>query len=101
MHEIANKFFIRFPFSFITFHHFAATDILIILESLMEKGEHKWKIGLALAYHVGICVIKINNENTRIMCDIWLKLTIKITETRQRLRSGVFILNIEQISRII
>ena len=101
MHERANQFFIRFPFSFITFHHFAAKDILFILESLMEKGEHKCKIGLAIAYQIGICLIKVNNEKTRIMCDIWLKLNTKITETRQRLRSGVFILNIEHISHII
>ena len=35
------------------------------------------------------------------MCEIYSKLTVKTTERRQRRRSVVFIVNSEQVSRII
>ena len=41
----------------------------------------------------GIYLLKINNRNTRIRCEICSKLTIKIPERRQWRRSGVFIIN--------
>ena len=45
----------------------------------------------------GIYLFKVNNGNTREMCKICLKLTIK---TPKRYRSGVFIANFEKISHI-
>ena len=47
----------------------------------------------------GIYLFKVNNRNTRIMFEICSKLTIKILERLRR--SGVFIVNLEQISHII
>ena len=46
-------------------------------------------------YHpASIYLFKVNNENSRAMCEIWPKLTIKILEWR---RSGAFIVNLEQM----
>ena len=47
----------------------------------------------------GIYLFKVNNGNTRALCEIYSKLTIKTPERRQW-RSGVFIINFEQISHI-
>ena len=41
-----------------------------------------------------------NNKNTRKMCETCSELTIKTPERRQWHRSGVFIVNFEQISQI-
>ena len=43
----------------------------------------------------------MNNRNTRAMCEICSKLTIKTPEPRHKRRSGVFIVNFEQISHIV
>ena len=48
----------------------------------------------------GMYLFKVNNRNTRTICDICSKLTIKTLEWRRR-RSGVFIVNFEQILDII
>ena len=48
----------------------------------------------------GIYLYKVYNENTQTMCEICSKLTIKTPERRQGRRSGVFIVNFEQISHI-
>ena len=45
----------------------------------------------------GICLFKVNNGNIILMCGI-TKLIIKTLERRHLSRSGVFIVNIEQIS---
>ena len=44
-----------------------------------------------------INLFKSNSRNSRSMCKIYLKLTI---DTAQRRRSGVFIVDFEQISHI-
>ena len=49
---------------------------------------------------VDIYLLKVNNRNTRLKCEIWSKLTIKIPERRQCRRSGVFIANFKHISRL-
>ena len=43
---------------------------------------------------------KVNNRNTRKRCEICSKITIKIPERRQWLRSGIFIANFEHILHI-
>ena len=48
-----------------------------------------------IAQGKGIYLFNVNNRNSRTMCEICLKLTIKWR------RSGVFIANFEQISRIV
>ena len=44
-------------------------------------------------YQAGICLLKVNNKNTRASCEICSKLTIKASER-------VFIANFEHISRL-
>ena len=46
---------------------------------------------------VGIYLLNVNNRNTRTMCEICSKLTIKTPEQRQWRRSGVFIVICEHI----
>ena len=50
---------------------------------------------------VGIYLFKVNKGNTRTMCEIYSKLTIKTPERRHWPLSGVFIVNFEQISHIV
>ena len=40
-------------------------------------------------------MFKVNNRNTRTLCEIRSKLTIQIPERRQWRRSGIFIVNFE------
>ena len=46
----------------------------------------------------GIYLLKVNKRNTRTMCKVCSKLTIKTLEQRQWRRSGVFIVNFELAS---
>ena len=46
-------------------------------------------------------MFKGNNRNTRLKCEIYSKLTIKIPERRQWRSSGVFIVNFEHISHLV
>ena len=49
----------------------------------------------------GICLLKVNNKNTRTKCEICLKLTIKAPERRHWRRSGVFIVNFAHILHLL
>ena len=49
-------------------------------------------------FPAGICLLKVNNRNTRTSYEICSKLTIKTPERRQWCRFGVFIINFEHIS---
>ena len=46
-------------------------------------------------------LVESSNRNTRTVCDIFSKLTVKIPEQRQRRRSGVFIFKFEHISHLV
>ena len=48
-----------------------------------------------------IYLFKVNNSNSRSMCDIWSKLIIKVLEQSHWRRSGVFIVCFERISFIV
>ena len=50
-----------------------------------------------LIYPAGNYVFKVNNRNTRTRCEICSKLTIKTPERRHWRRSGVFIVNFENV----
>ena len=50
-----------------------------------------------MIFPTGIYLLKVNNKNTRTRNEICSKLTIKILERHWR-RSGVFIINFEDIS---
>ena len=52
-------------------------------------------------YPVGIYSFKVNNGNTRTMCENCSNSTVKTPEQRHFCRSGVFIVNVEQISHIL
>ena len=52
------------------------------------------------AYPADIYLFKVKNGNTRTMCEICSKLTIKTAQRRSG-RSGVFIINLEQISHTV
>ena len=49
----------------------------------------------------GIYLLKVNNGNTRTRCEICSNLTIKMQERRQWRRSGIFIVNFENISHLV
>ena len=49
----------------------------------------------------GIYLLKVNDRNTSARCEICSKLTIKIPERRHWRRSGVFIVNFENISQLV
>ena len=46
-------------------------------------------------------IFKVNDRNIRTMCEICLKLTIKIAERRHCRRSGIFTVNFEHISHLV
>ena len=48
----------------------------------------------------GIYLPEVNNRSTRKSCEICLKLTIKMPETRQWRHSGIFIVNFKHISQL-
>ena len=48
----------------------------------------------------GMYLLKVNNRNTRARCKICLNLTIKTPERRHWRRSGVFTVNVKQISHL-
>ena len=50
-------------------------------------------------FPVSIYVFQVNKGNTRTILEICSKLTIKTLEQCQRSRSGIFVVNFEQISR--
>ena len=52
------------------------------------------------AFPVGIYLLKINNRDTRIRCEICLRLTIKTPEQYHWRRSGIVIVNFENISHL-
>ena len=52
-------------------------------------------------YPTGIYLFKVNNRNSRSMCEIWSKLIIKTLEQSHWRRSGVFIICFERISFIV
>ena len=67
-------------------------------KSLLEANVPIMPISL---FPAGIYLFKINNGNARTVCEICSELAIKTPEPRQWHRSGVFIVNFEQISHIV
>ena len=57
-------------------------------------------VKLSYSVPAGIYLLKVNNRNTRTRCEICSKLTIKTSERRQWRRSGVFIVNFENIPHL-
>ena len=52
-------------------------------------------------YLAGIYLLKVNIRNARRRCEICSKLIIKTAEWRHWRRSGVFIINFEDISHLV
>ena len=58
---------------------------------------------MAVTSQAGVYLSKVNNRNTKntsVRCETYLKLTVSTPERRQWYRSGVFIINFQQISHI-
>ena len=72
------------------------TALFYVLKYLFFRMDSK----LNRTYPAGICLLKVNNRNTRARCEICSKLTIKIPERRHWRRSGIFIVNFEHISHL-
>ena len=93
-----NTFFNRTPL-------LAASDFMINLSYIacaVYFGVHtkiRYQNFLSAYYFSAkICLLKVNNRNTRKSCEICSKLTMKTPECRHWSRSGVFIVNSEHIS---
>ena len=54
-----------------------------------------------LIYPAVIYLLKVNKNNTIVICETYLKLTIKAPERRHWRRYRVFIVNLEQIFYIV
>ena len=52
---------------------------------------------MSVCYPIDIYLLKVNNINTRIRCEICSKSTIKTLEQRHWRRSGVFIVNFDML----
>ena len=72
----------------------------IYFHSNIWRGSWSLVFSRLLTDHVSMypAGIKVNNRNTRAMCEICSKLTIKIPERRKWRCSGIFIINSEHIS---
>ena len=70
---------------------------------VIDPGFSKQKVKFSSIKHypAGFYLFKVNNRKTRTINEICLKLTIKTLERRNWRRSGVFIVNFEQISHIV
>ena len=53
------------------------------------------------SFLVGIYLVKVNNRNTTIRCEICSKLPVKTPERRHWRHSGAFIVNFEHISHLV
>ena len=71
---------------------------LIKIQKLVPDLEPLKACSLSTSYPAGYYMPNVNNRNTRTMCEISPKLTIKTTERRH---SGVFISNFEHISNLV
>ena len=59
------------------------------------------KLNPLISYYLAnIYLFKVNNRNTRKRCEVFSKLTIKTPEPSRWRRSGVFIVNFENISHL-
>ena len=73
-----------------------------IFQKIITSGR-LWRQGIT-CYEINqanIYFFTVNNENTRTMCEICPKLILKTPERRQWIRSGVFIIDFEQIAHIV
>ena len=82
-------------------------------ESLQGKKETKTRLGyprfvdeidfgqIQPIHPAGICLLNVNNKNSRRRCEVCSKLTRKTPERRHLRRSGVVIVNSEHISLLV
>ena len=72
-------------------HHVCTSITIIKFSCLLEKN----------ITPAGIYSLKMNNENTRTICEICSKLTLKIPTLHQWRHSSVFNVNFAQISNMV
>ena len=75
--------------------------VVTFFNKIRKKYLGTWKFAKTWKFSVGICLFKVNNRNTKVRCEICSKVKIKTSERRQWRRSGVFILNSEDISHFV
>ena len=73
-------------------------DLFTITINILKIKASFWLIFL---YPPDIYLIEVNNGNTRTVCKICSKLTIKTPEWSQWRRVGVFVVNFQQILHIV
>ena len=71
------------------------------LVNTLASALHKLHLFILLFNPAGVYMLKVSNRNTRARCEICSKLTIKTPERCHRRRSGVFIINFENISHLV
>ena len=86
---------------------FGAVLVQIILKKLLlpttndsHKSTSMFTFNNGNYNPAGIYMFEVNNRNTRTMCEICSRLTIKTPQRRQWGRSGVFVVNFEYISHL-
>ena len=65
------------------------------------KGKNNKYIRVSECITTSICLLKVNDRNTRSRFEIYSKLTIKTPERHHWRHSGVFIVNFEHISHLV
>ena len=65
-----------------------------------KRSDFNGCILLFSSYPACVCLLKVDNRNTRIRCEICSKLTIKAAERRHWHHSVVFIVNIWRLGMI-
>ena len=78
-------------------------EILDLITGLTKRPSTQWGLihNLLGMYSPGIYLFKVSNGITKTMCEIHSRLRIKIPEWRQWRRSGVFIIDFDEILRIV
>ena len=78
-------------------------EVLDLITGLTKGPSTQWGLihNLLGMYSPGVDLFKVSNGSTKTMCEIYSKLRIKIPEWRQWRRSGVFIIDFDEILRIV
>ena len=82
-------------------HRGILTAQLILYDEVLCKNSYPLSTVIYFRNPVSIDLLKVNNRNTSIRCEICSNLTIKTPERRHWHRSGIFIVNSELISHLV
>ena len=78
-------------------------SVLILVVKMFDRTHKKylgtWNFAKTWTFLMGLCLFKVNNRNNKTRCEICSK--IKIPERLQWHRSGIFVINSENISQLV